>query len=73
MIYGRTHLKKSSFDGFEFQETNSSSYYHSETLGLGNYRGNAFTVGTSPKSYGDLLDWEYYSRGAEIFYLDDIQ
>ena len=59
----RTHF--SSFDGIEFHETNRSKYYHSETFGLGNYRGNPFTVGSSPKSYGD--DWKYFSRKTEIF------
>ena len=62
----------SSFDGLEFQETNRSSYHHSETFGLGNYRGNPFTVGTSPKAYGD--DWIYYSlTRTEIFYMDDME
>ena len=61
----------SSFDGIEFQETNRSSYYHSETFGLGNYRGNPFTVGSSPKSY-NVLDWKYYSRKPEIFYMNNM-
>ena len=60
----------SSFDGLEFQETNRSRYYHSETFGLGSYRGNPFTVGSSPKSYED--SWRYSSRQAEIFYMDDM-
>ena len=55
----------SSFDGIEFQETKRSRYFHSETFGLGNYRGNPFTVGTSPKSHGE--DWKYFSRKTEIF------
>ena len=62
----------SSFDGFEFQETNSSTYKHSETFGLGNYRGNPFTVGSSPKSYENSRDWKYDNRRPEIFYMDDM-
>ena len=60
----------SSFDGLEFQETKRSSYYHSETFGLGNYRGNPFTVGTSPKSYGSA--WTTFNRRPEIFYMNDM-
>ena len=43
-------------------------YYHSETFGLANYRGNPFTVGTSPKS--DQSSWKYRPRSTEIFYMN---
>ena len=45
----------SSFDGDKFQEIDDSLYDHSETFGLGNYRGHAFTTGCSPMS----SQWEY--------------
>ena len=61
----------SSFDGLEFQETKRSSYYHSETFGLGNYRGNPFTVGSSPKSYGSA--WTTFNRRPEIFYMNRME
>ena len=47
-----------SFDGDKFQETDDSYFDHSETFGLGNYRGKAFTTGCSPKSSEwDSKDW----------------
>ena len=64
----------SSFDGFEFQET-KRSVHHSETFGLGSYRGNPFTVGTSPKPYEESStgdNWKWHSLRTEIFYMDDM-
>ena len=47
-----------SFDGDKFQETDDSYFDHSETFGLGNYRGKAFITGCSPKS----SEWNYIDR-----------
>ena len=41
-----------------FHEIGDSYYSHSETFGLGNYRGKAFTTGCSPKS----SEWNYIDR-----------
>ena len=38
----------SSYDGLKFEKTQNSYYSHVETLGLGNYRGNALTTGCNP-------------------------
>ena len=35
----------SSFDGENYVRVEDSKYFHFETLGLGNYRGKAFTTG----------------------------
>ena len=73
MIYSISYTERvisSSFDGIEFQETKRSRFFHSETFGPGNYRGNPFTVGTSPKSHGE--DWKYFSRKTEIFYMNNM-
>ena len=47
----------------EFELMPKSFYSHSETLGLGNYRGNAFTTGCSPSG----SNWKQCNRKTEIF------
>ena len=49
-----------------------SSYSHSETFGLGNYRGNAFTTGCNPQHFMGPDNPEYgslfkYCTKTEIF------
>ena len=58
-----------SFDGYEFKPMRKSYFYHSETFGLGNYRGNAFTTGSSPKIGSDF---KHYSRSTEIFNMNNL-
>ena len=59
----------SSYDGLKFEKTQNSYYSHSETFGLGNYRGNAFTTGCSPNTYisGDC------DKKTEIFDMEEMQ
>ena len=57
-----------SFDGNEFKPMPKSYFYHSETFGLGNYRGNAFTTGCSPNG----ADWKYCNRVTEIFDMNSL-
>ena len=58
----------SSFDGASFKQMPKSWTYHSETFGLGNYRGNAFTTGCSPNGG----DWKNCNRATEIFDTNDL-
>ena len=39
-----------SYDGLKFEKAQNSYYAHTETLGLGNYRGSPFTTGCNPNA-----------------------
>ena len=58
IIFNILFNRISSYDGLKFEKTQNSYYSHVETLGLGNYRGNAFTTGCNPNAM-------YISDGCE--------
>ena len=50
IIFNILFNRISSYDGLKFEITQNSYYSHVETLGLGNYRGNALTTGCNPNA-----------------------
>ena len=59
IFYNNSIFKSiSSFDGENYVQVENSKYSHDRTIGLGNYRGKAFTTGCNTNGCGSKVETE---------------